>query len=737
MKKGLKSFILRTLYREEGILMYIAHYDHQSNRKPHLLREHVKGMLDLICQFDLSFDHYGMTEASIVLHDCAKKSDEFQAYVQNPKGKRGSVHHALGGAYALYQKSHKQIDGLKAFTADLLSLIVASHHRGLFDFEKEFFNKLESQNNRKEFTNIDVLVEEEVKQALSILKSDDLKRIEQTYGFKRTQMYLSILIRFVFSALVDADYLDTATYFNNRFDDVTYNRNFPNFQKLVREKIKTLQKSAENNVLNKLRHRLQQEAFCKGGQEGSFYILRAPTGTGKTLAALEFSLEHARKFGKNRIITALPLINLTEEVSDLYREIFGSEYVTEDHSAVTVSDKNPVKRVVSERWSTPFVVTTTVQLFESLYHNQPSKLRKLHHIYNSVIIIDEFHKLPHHLLTPIMKMLDMLQSEFKVTVLMLSATPYPVLESKVFKQMDLLNKPKKIIEEDNFFIELPDRVQYEYIGDSLELSDVMGKMLEKNSSVLTIVNTRKEAQQLFCLLKESHHTFDNIFHLSTTMCSEHRAEVIEKIKKYRELEPEKKLAVVSTSVLEAGVDLSFPTVFRKVAPLDSIIQAAGRCNRNGENEIGEVILFDLKTTTYKDEVFKSSINFVKDMIKKNGVKSLTEDKYFLSYYKRFLSEVVVDKYELDGREKELETKYLLFEYVANRFRMIEDERLSVICPMASGFDPNWLKERRTRSWWNKIKNFIVPIPKYLANYEKVDDIAIWQGEYDQDMGIKL
>lgn len=717
--------------------MYIAHYDHQSNRKPHLLQEHVEGMLNLIRQFDLSFDYYGMTEASVILHDSAKKSDEFQAYVQDPKGRRGSVHHALGGAYALYQQSHKQTDNLKAFTIGLISLIVASHHRGLYDYEKGFFNKLEPQNLRKEFTNINVLLEKEVKQAVSMLKSDYLKRVEQAYGVKHTQIYLSILIRFVLSALVDADYLDTAAYFNDKAYDVTYNRNFSKFQTLVRENIKVLQNKAEDNVLNKLRHRLQKKAFRKGSQEGSFYILRAPTGTGKTLAALEFALEHARKFDKNRIITALPLINLTEEVSDLYRSIFGSDYVTEDHSAVKVSDKSPAKRAVSERWETPFVVTTTVKLLESLFHNQPSKLRKLHHVYNSVIIIDEFHKLPHHLLTPIMKMLDMLQSEFKVTVLMLSATPYPVLESKVFKQMDLLNEPKKIIEEDNFFIELPKRVRYEYIGDSLELSDVMEKMLEKTSSVLTIVNTRKEAQQLFGLLKESHHTFDKVFHLSTTMCSEHRREVIEKIKKYRTPQSKKKLAVISTSVLEAGVDLSFPTVFRMIAPLDSIIQAAGRCNRNDENEVGEVIIFDLKTASYGDETFKSGVNFVKDMIKKAGVQSLTEEQYFLSYYKRFLSGVVVDKYELDGRENELETNYLLFEYVANRFKMIEDERLSVICPMANGFDPSWLKERRTRRWWNKVKNFIVPIPKYLTDYEKADELAIWQGEYDQDVGIKL
>src|SRR5699024_10692705 len=151
------------------------------------------------------------------------------------------------------------------------------------------------QNLRKEFTNINVLVEEEVKQALSMLKSDYLKRVEQAYGVKRTQIYLSILIRFVLSALVDADYLDTAAYFNNQSYDVVYNRNFTRFQKLLREKIKELQNKAKDSVLNKLRDCLQEEAFRKGSQEGSFYILRAPTGTGKTLASLEFALEHAQK----------------------------------------------------------------------------------------------------------------------------------------------------------------------------------------------------------------------------------------------------------------------------------------------------------------------------------------------------------------------------------------------------------------------------------------------------------
>lgn len=716
--------------------MYIAHYDHLFNRPPHLLHEHVKGMLNIIRHFDLSFDPYGMTKASVILHDSGKKSTAFQEYIQDPNGKRGSVQHAKAGAFALNQQTYETVGGFKEFIIDLVSLIVASHHSGLYDFNKDFFNKLDEKDIPNELIGIEKLIEEEVRESLQILNPSYLKKISQKYNQIQSNIYLSMLIRFVFSSLVDADYLDTATYFNDS-PIIKYDIDFEKFQKYLNNKIDRLQKSSDSSVLNTLRRRLQEESLLKGRQEGSFYILRAPTGMGKTLASLNFALEHARKFNKSRIITALPLINLTEEVSMIYRKIFGNDHVTEDHSSVSLSDRNSLKRVVSERWSTPFIVTTMVQLFESLFHNKPSKLRKLHHLYNSIIIIDEFHKLPHHVLISIMRVLDILQSEFKVTVLMLSATPYPILESKIFKDMDLLNEPKKIIENDNFFQELPERVRYKYLGDSLELNDVVKGMIETNKSILTIVNTRKEAQDLFCLLKESDHHFDKIFHLSTTMCSKHRAKVINHIKEFREFYPDKKLAVISTSVLEAGVDLSFPTVFRMVAPLDSIIQAAGRCNRNNELDIGQVVLFELKASSYNHEVFETGVKFVKEIIRRGGVNQLIKSDYFLSYYKRLLASLDLDTYEFDGWKQKRPDRYLQFQYMADRFKMIEDDRLTVICPQVPGFNPRWLKEKRTSSWWSKMKQYLVPIPSSLSNYDFDNGLAIWKGEYDSELGIKL
>lgn len=710
--------------------MYIAHYDHSSNGDPHLLREHVAGMLNLIRQFDLSFDQYGMTEASIILHDSGKKSARFQKYVQDPDGKRGSVQHALGGAYALYHQPYEKVNQLKELVISLVSLVVTGHHSGLDDYDANFFDKLSPEKLPSELANIEELAADEVKRVLPLLQGDLLERIHETYDIEQIRIYLSILVRFVLSALIDADYLDTAGYFSNQLYKSTYNKDFRNYQISLQEKLASLNDEAENTTLNRLRFNLQQEALRRGRVNGSFFILRAPTGTGKTLAALQFALEHAQEFHKNRIITALPLINLTEEVSALYRDLFGSENVTEDHSAV-VAKTDPMKYAVSERWNTPFVVTTTVQLFESLFHHRPSKLRKLHHLYNSIIIIDEFHNLPLHVLGPIMKMLDMLQSEFNVTVLMLSATPYPVLESRVFKEMDLLHLPKKIITDDNFFKELPKRVRYTHAGDVLALSDVVDLMIEKKDSVLTIVNTRKQAQQLFYLLQTSDHGFDTIYHLSTTMCSNHRAEVIQEIKACRENSPHQKIAVISTSILEAGVDVSFPFVFRMLAPLDSIIQAAGRCNRNDEYDLGEVTLFNLKDVTYYDEAFASGVTFVEERIKVEGLASLTEEKSFISYYKRLLSEGNVNEL---GIESDV---YMWFSYLARRFKLIEDERLSVVCPMVEGFNEAWLKEKRTRAWWEKIKPFIVPISHGLTEYEELDGLAVWKGQYDAKVGIKL
>lgn len=711
--------------------MYVAHYDHRSNRGPHLLRDHVAGMLDLIRQFDLSFDPYRITEASVILHDSGKKSARFQKYVQNPDGKRGSVQHARGGAYALFHQPYKKMDDLKLLTIYLVSLIVASHHRGLYDYDANFFDKLSPESLPSELSNIEELAAADVKRVLSFLQVDVLKEIHQTYNNNQLRLYLSILVRFTLSALVDADYLDTASYFSNQSYELTYDDNFPKYQQLLQKKIEKMNEEAEDNVLNKLRFYLQKEAFEQASVNHSFFILRAPTGTGKTLAALQFSLEHAKKFNKSRVITALPLINLTEEVSAIYRDIFGSENVTEDHSAVAVKDRSPLKYAVSERWDTSFVVTTTVQLFESLFHNRPSKLRKLHHIYNSVIIIDEFHKLPLHVLQPIMQMLDMLQLRFKVTVILLSATPYPIMKSRVFQKMNLHYLPKNIITDDHFFADLPPRVRYEYVGNQLELLSVVNLMITKEDSVLTIVNTRKQAQKLFYLLQASTHQFDAIYHLSTTMCSNHRAKVIKEVKAYREDNEHQKIAVISTSILEAGVDVSFPFVFRMLAPLDSIIQAAGRCNRNHENELGVMTLFNLKDTAYYDEEFEAGVTFVKKIIKDNGLENITDEKMVVRYYRRILSQINLNKLEIE------DDFYLRFHYLAERFKMIEDERMSVVCPMVEGFDQAWLTEKRTRSWWGKVKPFVVRISHGLTEYEEVDGLAIWQGKYDSNIGIPI
>lgn len=710
--------------------MYISHLNHEKESDPHYLADHVNEMLELVEGFSLEFDRYGMTKASVLLHDVGKKSMVFQRYIMNEHQKRGAVQHAIGGAYALHQKDKDLSERTRVFS-NLVQLIVASHHTGLANFDKRFFDKMKALPS--ELSQINNLAVGEVNSALALLDDKAIKEVfEQSDG--KLPLYISILVRFVMSALVDADYLSTEAYFSKKKSTLRQYDSLPfkHFQELLDKYVEYTIAKTDKNTLNDLRRLVQQKALYAGKENHSFYTLHAPTGTGKTIASLKFAIQHAIKFNKKRIITVLPLINLTEEVSSIYREIFGKSHVVEDHSSTTITDVDDGQmRLVAENWDRKFVVSTTVQLFESLFHHRPMKLRKLHRIANSVLIIDEYHQLPHHVLKPIFQVLDILQTHFNVTVLFISATPFPLLESKKIKNMNLIQPPKDIVNYESLFTQVPKRVKYEWEKVPLSLTK-LASLITKEQSVLVIVNTRKEAQQLYRELLSKDHSFDQIYHLSTTLCSYHRNKVIQEIKFNRsQSNKQKRIAVISTSIMEAGIDISFPTVYRMIAPLDSIVQAAGRCNRNHEANNGRVVLFENTQSTKVNDLFASGINQVKYLIKEKGLQDFTKLDSFVTYYKRMLHTSDLNKYEIDA------SNCLLFRDVSKSFKMIEDNRLSVLCPTAPGFDKNWLKETPNRDWWEKVQSFTVAVPRNSQMYKFKNGIAIWKGSYDDNLGITL
>lgn len=709
----------------------IAHYNHDEKQAPHLLEEHRKEMEEIISKFFLPLDLQFLSLVSTKLHDLGKKSAAFQVYVQDPNGRRGSLEHAIGGAYALSKVSAK-LSLIEQQISQLAELIIAGHHVGLLNYGRYLNDKYKAMP--KELKDIELLAESEVAESIQLFEKTLIEEFANKIQLGEDgRIYFATLTRFAMSAMVDADWLSTEAYFSKeRAKKRAYVApSFNTFQKLL-EKYQEAHFSDGENELSKVKKALQVQARKMGEGNHSFYTLHAPTGSGKTIASLEFALSHAIKCGKRRIITALPLMNLTEEMSSLYRSVFSDEHVIEDHSDALQDGKydDSSIRLASENWDRPFIVTTTNQLMESLFHNKPMKVRKLHRLYGSVIILDEYHKLPLHVLRPILKQLDILQQYFDVTIIMMSATPFALTESRVIQSFNLQNEPIEIASHVETFQQVPKRVVYKWLQKKETIESIAEK-ITLNSSVLTIVNTRKEAQQLFRTLKETTHSFDKVYHLSTTMCGDHRRRTLKAIK--NDL-GKKRIAVVSTSVLEAGIDISFPVVYRMIAPIDAIAQAAGRCNRYNNPEKGLVVLFELKNSIPVALAYKQGIELTKKILQEEGASQLGNLALFISYYKQAFSqnEVNLDQYEIK------DDKWMAFKTVANEFKMIEEKRVGVICSSYEHFKKELLTEKRTRAWWREIRLFSVSLGLYhQQKYEEDDGIRILKGQYDCELGVIL
>lgn len=707
----------------------IAHFDHKKNQPPHLLEEHKEEMLTYMKEFSLSFDNYSLTEVTILLHDVGKKSTPYQLYVQDPNGKRGTVQHALGGAYVLF-KRHTELLPATQVISSLAQLIIAGHHSGLLDVGKGLKDRYD--NLPEELKNIETLARNEGAEAIALLKeasTGQLKKVSATG--EEGVIYIATLARFSMSALVDADWLSTEAYFSaERAENRKYEApSFRSFQQMLDEYCEEEFKDATGH-LSQVKRSLQMEAKSAGNQKHSFFTLHAPTGTGKSIAALQFALSHANEHRKRRIITALPLMNLTEEMGQLYRDIFGEAHVVEDHSSIVEEARHDDSsiRLAAENWNRPFVVTTTVQLFESLFHHKPMKVRKLHRLYGSIIILDEYHKLPLHVLRPILKQLDILQKYFDVTVVMMSATPFALSESREIQLFDLLRQPLEITDRTKIFSQMPKRVNYKWLREKETIESIAEKIVQ-TSSVLTIVNTRKEAQLLFKTLKKTNHTFDKIYHLSTTMCAHHRQKTLKAIK---EDLGKRRIAVVSTSVLEAGIDISFPVIYRMLAPLDSIIQTAGRSNRYGGPTRGLVVLFELESSMKVESSYGQGIEITRHLLREKGVEALDTVELFVGFYKKTFSQTELDKYSIEN------AKWHAFRTIGEQFRMIEDTRQSVVCTTYKEFDDRLLQAEHSRAWWRDIQPYTVP----LSNHEQVkvrleNEVRFLESAYDDEMGVVL
>ncbi len=533
------------------------------------------------------------------LHDLGKYAPQFQAYI---KGKKGGVDHSTAGARMVRTLATTANDKL---IADIISYTIAGHHAGLPDYSG---TRAPLSNRLEEDYDIPPLAElwrDEVQAQATDLLPKTLRLTKDRYQFQ-----LSVLGRMIFSCLVDADSLETED-FDNQVHGTRKDRTWPRleerlpdliaaFDAYMAAKYEAMPQERRTHPLNLLRQEVLSHVRGKAQMPKGLFTLDVPTGGGKTLASLAFALEHARTHGMPRIIYSIPYTSIIEQTADIFRDVLGENMVLEHHSAIETNIMEDEKKDASstqtpeakrrramENWDAPIVVSTSVQVFESLFSHRKSRCRKLHHLANSVIILDEAQVMPLNLLRPCVAMLDELALNYGCTIVLCTATQ-PALLAPGFEGGFAPERVHELAPD-------PDRLDAAFRRMTLDMRTdktndaALVTELEEWAQGLIIVNTRKHALKLYETAKEA--GLEGLIHLSTRQTGADRAILLADVRE--RLAHGAPCRVISTSLIEAGVDVSFPRVWRAMAGLESIIQSAGRCNRENRwsKEDSQIVVF--------------------------------------------------------------------------------------------------------------------------------------------------
>ena len=496
----------------------------------------------------------------------------------------------------------------------------------------------------------------------------------------RSKRDAELFLRLVFSALVDADSLDTEAHdlpgrLTERGSPISLSELWNRYEAFLAKG-----PIVPDSKVNRVRREVHESCVAAASEPQGIFRLTVPTGGGKTRSAVAFALRHGIKHGLRRIVVAVPFTTITQQTAHVYRDIFEAGYpdagrvVLEHHSAATEGvgmaigdddrfDADAVwRRTASENWDAPIVVTTTVQLFESLFSNRRGKTRKLHNLAGSVIILDEAQALPAGLLSPILDGLRQLTEGYGTSVVLSTATQ-PVFELiKEFREVEAC----EIVREHARHFELLERVEFEWRTDQPRQWPEVAAWMRGEDSALAIVNTKRHAMELLDALDDP-----DVLHLSTLLCGAHRREVLEEIR--RRLDAGAPCRVVSTQVVEAGVDLDFATVFRAEAPLDAVIQAAGRCNREGRRRRGRVVVFSSPDGATPPGVYRLGRDTARAVLSQYPDSGPDRPEVLRAYFERLAERVDSDAHRIQELRENLD-----FPNVANRFRMIPDDTYDVI-----------------------------------------------------------
>lgn len=620
---------------------YIAH---KEGDRIQTIKEHLEGTASLAQSFAEKFGKGEWGYCCGMLHDIGKYSEEFQQKISNDTDKR--VDHSTAGA---------QLCDKKGGYYSVLRYCIAGHHAGIPDYGNTGLSS--SLCGRLKKTIPDYQKYKEDIQIPELHTNPIVFDKEKNMDFS-----LSMFIRMLYSCLVDADFLDTENFMNAGCSERIAGESMEILLGKLEKHIEEWLKNADTDTVNGRRTEILKHCLKSGKNKKGMFRLTVPTGGGKTIDSLAFALKHAVENQMDRIIYVIPYTSIIEQNAQVFREILGEENVLENHCNVEYEGSEDFKpmQLASENWDKPVVVTTNVQFFESLFSNRSSKCRKLHNISNSVIIFDEAQMIPLDYLKPCMSAIESLVADYAASVVLCTATQ-PALDS-FLSENNIKELCPRVQEQFSFF----ERVNFQRFGSISK--EFLAAQLKQQDNVLCIVNTRKRAQELYELVQG-----EGVFHLSTNMYPKHRKQVLQNVRNH--LKQKEKCILISTSLVEAGVDLDFDCVYRQISGIDSMIQAAGRCNREGlkKKEESTVYIFDFEDMkpVQNQKLQISTANAVlKDHEQISDLKSIQE--YFLRlYHYRGAS---LDKKNIMDEFKNLQYN---FAKVSKEFKLIEQETKTV------------------------------------------------------------
>jgi CRISPR-associated endonuclease/helicase Cas3 len=672
----------------------LKHYAHSTDDESRsdwqVLCEHLNDTAKRAEQFGSRLGIAKAARLAGLLHDLGKYNANFQARLAGAKER---VDHSTAGA-AIIRRLGKGDDKI---VAELIAYAIAGHHAGLPDKHGPSSSTVEQRVKAFSEDTLDPAWMKEITPDPTGLlpgfcwRGDEKARLAFQVGF---------LGRMIFSCLVDADFKDTEQFYA-RIDGRIIDREWPRLQDILLGLIDRFdnymsQKRTTKTSLNRLRSEILDHVRSRAGDSPGLFTMTVPTGGGKTLASLGFALDHAKMHGHERIIYAIPFTSIIDQTASIFRKVLGRDHILEHHSAIedeasptapreadsTRAERDKLK-LAMEDWAAPIIVTTNVQLFESLFAARTSRSRKLHNIARSVIILDEAQTLPRPLLTPCAQALDELARNYRCSIVLCTATQ-PALDVEKFKAArpggpshpaglplagrELAPDPARLSEQLK-------RVRLVHGGDMDDAALVAA--LARTEQALVIVNTRKHALALYRAATAA--SLDGVVHLTTRQYPAHRRRILENVRKM--LKAKAPCRLIATSLVEAGVDLDFPTGWRAETGLDQVAQAAGRINREGERSRDESVL----------TIFRSPDNPPPPEIKGLGgdmsrvmnkhaelLSPAAMDDFFAEVYWRFGPEGLDRKFILkDFRIGSGETDFS-YRSVAEKFRMIESGMVPVI-----------------------------------------------------------